>query len=149
MPRGDKMRPNFVGFISLFALSVAACGQTAKGESGVPPQPSAKWQRGEGQPYEIAGSQVWNVPDPVSSRGYQIFVGLPPSYDKEPKRIYPVLYVTDADYAFPIVRQISRRLNTERPTIEEFILVGLSYAKGEGGMQSRRRDYTPDRKWAQ
>ncbi|MFN7022777.1 MAG: hypothetical protein ACK4WH_15850, partial [Phycisphaerales bacterium] len=34
-------------------------------------------------------------------------------------------------------------LNVERPTVEEFILIGLSYAKGEGGMQSRRRDYTP------
>ncbi|MGO4264199.1 alpha/beta hydrolase, partial [Lysobacter sp. TAB13] len=47
------------------------------------------------------------------------------------------------DYAFPIIRQIGRRLNVEGPKIEEFILVGLSYGKGEDGMVSRQRDYTP------
>lgn len=107
------------------------------------PQSAAKIQPGEGRPYEIADSEVWDVPDPVSRRGYQVFVALPPSYGKEPQRKYPVLYVTDADYAFPIIRQVNRRLNLDGPRIEEFILVGLSYAKGEDGAVSRRRDYTP------
>ena len=49
---------------------------------------------------------MWDVPDPVSKRGYQVFVALPPSYAKQPQRRYPVLYVTDADYAFPIIRQL-------------------------------------------
>lgn len=102
-----------------------------------------KIQPGEGRPYEIADSEVWDVPDPVSRRGYQVFVALPPSYAKEPQRRYPVLYVTDANYAFPIIRQISRRLNLDGPRVEELILVGLSYAKGEDGAVSRRRDYTP------
>ena len=106
-------------------------------------QSAVKTQAGEGRPYEVAGSEVWDVPDPVSGRGYQVFVALPPSYAKEPQRTYPVLYVTDADYAFPIIRQISRRLNLDGPKLEEFILVGLSYAKGEDGAFSRRRDYTP------
>ncbi|QVQ29688.1 alpha/beta hydrolase [Achromobacter deleyi] len=100
-------------------------------------------QPGEGRPYEIADSEVWDVPDPVSGRGYQVFVALPPSYAKQPQRRYPVLYVTDADYAFPIIRQLGRRLNVEGPRIEEFILVGLSYGKGEDGGVSRQRDYTP------
>lgn len=107
------------------------------------PQSAVKIQPGEGRPYEIADSEVWDVPDPVSRRGYQVFVALPPSYGKEPQRKYPVLYVTDADYAFPIIRQVNRRLNLDGPRIEEFILVGLSYAKGEDGAVSRRRDYTP------
>lgn len=102
-----------------------------------------KIQHGEGRPYEIAGSEVWDVPDPVSGRGYQVFVALPPSYAKQPQRRYPVLYVTDADYAFPIIRQLGRRLNVEGPKIDEFILVGLSYGKGEDGGVSRQRDYTP------
>ncbi|MGO4670706.1 alpha/beta hydrolase [Bosea sp. 2RAB26] len=106
-------------------------------------QSTPKVQPGEGRPYEIAGSEVWDVPDPVSGRDYQVFVALPPSYAKQPQRHYPVLYVTDADYAFPIIRQIGRRLNVEGPKIEEFILVGLSYGKGEDGMVSRQRDYTP------
>lgn len=102
-----------------------------------------KAQPGEGRPYQIPDSEVWDVPDPVSRRGYQVFVALPPSYAREPQRRYPVLYVTDADYAFPIIRQINRRLNLDGPKVEEFILVGLSYAKGEDGAVSRRRDYTP------
>ncbi|MGO4175219.1 alpha/beta hydrolase [Bosea sp. TAF32] len=102
-----------------------------------------KVQPGEGRPYQIPDSEVWDVPDPVSRRGYQVFVALPPSYAKEPQRRFPVLYVTDADYAFPIIRQINRRLNLDGPKVEEFILVGLSYAKGEDGAVSRRRDYTP------
>ena len=88
-----------------------------------------KVQAGDGHPYEIADSEVWDVPDPVSKRGYQVFVALPPSYAKQPQRRYPVLYVTDADYAFPIIRQLGRRLNVEGPKIEEFILVGLSMQK--------------------
>jgi predicted alpha/beta superfamily hydrolase len=105
----------------------------------------AKVQRGEGSPYTLTGTEVWDVPDPVSRRGYQVFVSLPASYGKEPDRRYPVLFVTDANYAFPVIREISRRLNVEHPQVEDFILVGLSYAKGEDGMQSRMRDYTPTR----
>lgn len=104
---------------------------------------AAHWQRGNGQPYEVADTEVRDVPDPASGRNYQVFVALPPSYGSQPKRRYPVLYATDADYAFPLVKQIVRRLNGEGPVVEEFILIGLSYASGESGVQSRRRDYTP------
>lgn len=83
------------------------------------------------------------MPDPASGRDYQVFIALPKSYANEPDRRYPVLYVTDADYAFPLVRQIARRLNGEGPAIDDFILVGLSYTIGDAPMPSRRRDYTP------
>lgn len=97
----------------------------------------------EGAPYVLKGTQVWTVPDPVSGRDYEVFVSLPASYEAEPNRRYPVLYVTDADYAFPIIRQIVRRMNLEGPVIEDFVLVGLSYARGDSGTVSRNRDYTP------
>ncbi len=129
--------------LNTLVITLTAGFSLATGSATAQPQSAVKIQAGEGRPYEIADSEVWDVPDPVSRRGYQVFVALPPSYSREPQRKYPVLYVTDADYAFPILRQISRRLNIEGPRIEEFILVGLSYAKGEDGMVSRRRDYTP------
>jgi predicted alpha/beta superfamily hydrolase len=97
----------------------------------------------EGAPYALKGTQVWTVPDPVSGRDYEVFVSLPASYETNPDRRYPVLYVTDADYAFPIIRQIARRVNLEGPVIEEFILVGLSYSRGDSATASRNRDYTP------
>lgn len=128
-------------------LAAGGCAPAQTPDRAQSPAPAAdgagQFQRGEGRPYEVLGSQVWDVPDPASGRAYQVFVNLPASYESEPQRRYPVLYVTDADYAFPIARQVSRRLNGEGPKIEEFILVGLSYARGDGGGDSRGRDYTP------
>ncbi len=72
---------------------------------------------------------------------YQVFVALPDSY-REGTREYPVVFVTDANYAFPVVRNISQRLS-KHAGMEETIVVGLSYAKGDTGTFSRRRDDTP------
>ncbi|HBI18551.1 MULTISPECIES: alpha/beta hydrolase [unclassified Brevundimonas] len=119
------------------AGAVMGCSQPADAQSS--PAPGAT----EGAPYVLAGTQVWTVPDPVSGRDYQVFVSLPASYQANPQRRYPVLYATDADYAFPIIRQIARRVNLDGPVIEEFILVGLSYSGGDSGTVSRNRDYTP------
>ncbi len=123
----------------LLAAAVApACTERADAQSSPPPSAAT-----EGAPYVLQGTQVWTVPDPVSGRDYQVFVSLPADYEASPQRRYPVLYVTDADYAFPIIRQIARRVNLEGPVIEPFILVGLSYARGDTGVVSRNRDYTP------
>lgn len=117
------------------ALVLAACSEPARSQA-----PAAI--ESEGRPYQIAGTQVWTVPDPVSGRSYEVFVGLPASYDKESDRRYPVVYVTDAPYAFPLIGSISRRVGAGGEGLEDFILVGLSYAEGDGPMKSRRRDYT-------
>ncbi|VXA90473.1 DUF3693 domain-containing protein [Brevundimonas sp. G8] len=122
----------------LLAGAVMGCSERADAQSSPAPATPA-----EGAPYVLTGTQVWTVPDPVSGRDYQVFVSLPASYDTSPQRRYPVLYVTDADYAFPIIRQIARRVNLDGPVIEEFILVGLSYSRGDSGTISRNRDYTP------
>lgn len=141
------MRTLSLGLAALACLMTGACsdaGASARPAEAAPPQSAAgTGQRGGGAPYEVLGSQVWDVPDPASGREYQVFVQLPPSYAAEPDRRYPVLFVTDADYAFPIIRQLGRRLNLDGPAVEEFILVGLSYAQGDNGAASRNRDYTP------
>lgn len=121
---------------ALLVLSVApACAERADAQASTSPV--------EGAPYVLKGTQVWTVPDPVSGRDYEVFVSLPASYETQPNRRYPVLYVTDADYAFPIIRQVARRMNLNGPVIEEFILIGLSYSRGDDGKVSRNRDYTP------
>lgn len=97
----------------------------------------------DGRPYELKGTQVWAVPDPVSGRTYEIFVNLPASYAQNPNRSYPVLYLTDSDYAFPVVRSIVNRVRDDGKALEDFILVGLSYAVGDNPIASRNRDYTP------
>lgn len=132
------MRAFGLATILLAATLASACTDRAGAQSAQAPDAPA-----EGAPYVLKGTQVWTVPDPVSGRDYEVFVSLPVSYETSPGRTYPVLYVTDADYAFPIIRQIARRVNLNGPVIEEFILVGLSYARGDSGTVSRNRDYTP------
>jgi predicted alpha/beta superfamily hydrolase len=92
-------------------------------------------------PFVLENTEVRDIRAPALKRDYQVYVALPDSYRNSTKN-YPVVFVTDANYAFPIVRNISQRL-TKHAGMEETIVVGLSYAKGDTGMFSRRRDYTP------
>lgn len=92
-------------------------------------------------PYVLANTEVRDVRAGTLGRDYQVFVALPDSYATS-KHSYPVVFVVDADYAFPVVRNIASRLN-RHAGMEEAIVVGLSYAKGDGAVFSRRRDYTP------
>ena len=57
-------------------------------------------------PYVLDNTEVREVRAPALKRGYQVFVALPDSYreDRNLARRYPVVFVTDANYAFPIVR---------------------------------------------
>lgn len=97
-----------------------------------------------GQPaYLLDNTEVREVHAAALQRDYQVYVALPDSY-RESVRRYPVLFVTDANYAFPVVRGIAQRLH-KHAGMEEVIVVGLSYAKGDTGVYSRRRDYTPTR----
>jgi predicted alpha/beta superfamily hydrolase len=92
-------------------------------------------------PYSLDDTEVRDIHARTLNRNYQVFVALPESYRSSNRR-YPVLFVTDANYAFPVVRNIAQRL-AKHAGVEEAIVVGLSYAKGDTGMYSRRRDYTP------
>ena len=94
-----------LAMILLAATIAPACSERADA------QPSPAPASTEGAPYVLKDTQVWTVPDPVSGREYEVFVSLPASYETSPTRRYPVLYVTDADYAFPIIRQIARRVS--------------------------------------
>lgn len=91
--------------------------------------------------YALEGTHVHDIYANQLQRSYQIFIALPESYQTSTKR-YPVLFVTDANYGFAVARNISQRLS-KHAGLEEAIVVGLSYATGDTGVHSRRRDYTP------
>ena len=91
--------------------------------------------------YVLENTEVRDIRAQALKRDYQVYVALPDSYRQGTKR-YPVLFVVDANYAFPVVRNIAQRLN-KHAGMEEVVVVGLSYANGDGGVYSRRRDYTP------
>lgn len=94
-------------------------------------------------PFTLPDTEVWPIRANALGRDYRVYVGLPDSYARQPQRRYPVLFVTDADYAFPLIRSIAARLGNRAHGLEEFILVGLSYSEGDSPLYSRRRDYTP------
>lgn len=98
------------------------------------------------QRYVLDDTEVRTVHARNLDRDYQIYVSLPPGYADHPERTYPVMYVTDANYAFPLIRSIARRLGDHGDGTEDFILVGLSYAMGDTPVYSRRRDYTPTKR---
>ena len=93
-------------------------------------------------PYEIPRSSVVELTEPSTKRVYSIFIQLPKSYAKEPNKTYPVIYLTDAPYAFPIVAGATRfPMNSDK--MQQAIIVAIGYEKGSRGASSRVRDYTP------
>lgn len=98
--------------------------------------------------FETPRSSVVDLVDPISKRVYPLFIKLPKSYNKDKRKKYPVIYLTDALYSFQIASGTTRLLmNTG--DMKDAILVGISYAIEDKGSASRNRDLTPvrDPKW--
>jgi hypothetical protein len=125
--------------LRLAALILAFAGPALAQPPAEPPASAAPAPA----PLALKGTEVRTIRAKALERDYQIYVSLPDSYQSQPRRRFPVLFVTDADYAFPLVRSIAQRVGNRARGLEEFILVGLSYAVGDTPEFSRRRDYTP------
>ena len=96
------------------------------------------------QPVTIPDSFVLPIESAQLHRRYEAFVRIPPGYDlpENRNRSYPVLYVTDASYTFPVASGVTT-VPFRFGLFREFILVGISNAVGEPPMQARSRDLTP------
>lgn len=90
-------------------------------------------------PHTIPGSQVRVLPRNEAGRHYQLHVGLPASYAKEPSRRYPVVYVTDGYWDFAKMTTIHGSLVYDR-VVPEFVTVGIGYA-------DESPDYGQLRRW--
>jgi uncharacterized protein len=89
--------------------------------------------------HTIPNSQIRVLPPNAAGRHYQLHVGLPASYDKEPNRRYPIVYVTDGYWDFQKMTAIEGSLVYDK-VAPEFITVGIGYA-GENP------DYNTLRRW--
>lgn len=78
-------------------------------------------------PHSLPGTQLRVLPPTPEGRHYQLHIHLPASFSKEPRRRYPVLYVTDAYWDFATVVASYGNLVYDR-VVPEFIIVGLGYA---------------------
>ena len=77
---------------------------------------------------------------------YKLYIGLPADYNASAAR-YPVLYLLDADYSFPIARTIVKHLS-ERDRLRKIIVVGIACEgcdqyESNAYRMNRTRDYTP------
>jgi len=97
----------------------------------------------------VAGAAELSLPDTrveflqsrANSVPYKLYVSLPRGYAAS-KATYPVLYLLDADYSFPIVRGIVQHLS-DRNRLRPMILVGIAYGGPDLYRLNRTRDYTP------
>jgi uncharacterized protein len=76
--------------------------------------------------HTISNSQLRVLPRNAAGRQYQLHIGLPGSYAKDPTRHYPVVFVTDGYWDFMKMDAIRGALVYDRYT-PEFIIVGLGY----------------------
>jgi uncharacterized protein len=77
--------------------------------------------------HTIPGTQLRALPKNADGRSYQLHVHLPASFGREPRRRYPVLYVTDGYWDFATVVASYNNLVYDK-VVPEFVIVGLGYA---------------------
>lgn len=85
-------------------------------------------------------SEVRALHAAANNKDYELFIQLPLSY-RETNKNYPLIIVNDSRFAFPIASGAMQLMGDR--VVQEAIVVGVSYAKGEDIGVSRTRDYTP------
>lgn len=130
---------------TVLSLGLVACGEGAgQAETGAGLTAVETPGVSQDTPFTIENSAVVPIRAKASGRDYEIFVKTPPGYDKPQNagRRYPVIYLTDGPYTFQVASGISR-VPFSQGLFDEFVIVGLSWAKGDPPADSRRRDLTP------
>lgn len=94
--------------------------------------------------YEIPRSEIRTLTSQTLGRTYSLYIKLPPGYGRDANgdKTYPVIYLNDAAYCFQTAAGITH-MPMNLGGLEHAILVGISYAHGESGFESRSRDLTP------
>lgn len=92
--------------------------------------------------FSIERSEIRTFESEDGKREYRIFIKTPRSYSSNKEKSYPLLFLNDGPYAFPLVSSITRQMSSGG-VIEEPIIVGISYDKKTSWDISRARDYTP------
>jgi predicted alpha/beta superfamily hydrolase len=137
----------------LIVLSLA-CQATPPAAAPCPPVEASSTEAAEpgrpapaprAQKLVIKNSELVELHSEQTERDYEIIVGLPESYAKEPERRYPVLYLLDGQWDFNLINALSGGLRYDK-VAPEFLIVGISYA-GDAPDYGKLRgeDYTPTR----
>ncbi len=96
-------------------------------------------------PVTIANTETRPLFSKVLNQEMLLYVKIPASYNKNTDRVYPCLYCTDANLAFPMVANIASLFELPVITEPQFFVVGIAYKirdMGDWGAW-RTRDLTP------
>jgi uncharacterized protein len=90
--------------------------------------------------FSLPLSEVRTIHADSNKKDYELYIQLPASYAESNKN-YPLVLVNDTRFAFPSASGAIQLMGGQ--VIQEAILVGISYSKGDDIGVSRTRDYTP------
>jgi len=94
-------------------------------------------------------TEIVRLDSAETGRSYELWIALPPSFEKEPARRYPTLYLLDGQWDFTLVRALAGGLLFDQ-VAPEFLIVGITYG-GEHPNYGvlRAEDYIPTRATAE
>jgi hypothetical protein len=95
-----------------------------------------------------AGNSVskYDLSSKITGQQYELFVSLPHGYSVKDTARYPVLYVLDGNFMFPVMRSFQHLLSEIRE-VKDVIVVGIGYHTNSilASTEFRTPDYTPTR----
>jgi len=128
--KGNSMKNLLSILLVLFEINGAFC-QEVKLSNETP------------SPFTIKGSEVYSLTSQINGTEYKIYVQLPKSYRDSTSKIYPVMYMLDANNVFGMAVEITTFLQFSEE-VPEIILVGIGYGVGIGEPGNNRvHDFLP------
>jgi hypothetical protein len=96
--------------------------------------------------FSFPDTKVTSFASKDGSHTFRLMIGLPRNYATRTTEHYPVIYLLDADFAFPLAQEIQRH-TTDRGFEKEAIVVGIAYPGADIDIKTyertRTQDYTP------
>jgi predicted alpha/beta superfamily hydrolase len=127
--------------LALAALPLSGYSQPVK-ETKKPDAPVAA--KPTNPLYQLDRTETFELASPETGKTYKIAVAFPEDYAKAPVgKTYPVIYVIDAQWQFPLIYAITGALMWEK-VMPPSLLVGISWKTTNGNLQDlRHQDLIP------
>ena len=130
-------------FTGCVLLALTACSQTPK-TTQQSVEDSSYTEATEAKPYQLQGTTTFAIDSKETGSVYNISVSVPDSYAHAGStKTYPVIYVLDGQWRFPLVYSIVGAI-TEDGDMPEALIVSISWQETNNNLLALRgRDLTP------
>lgn len=138
--------------------SPAPCPAAAPSDASISPRDSSVEQTAEDQQsvetevrasspslrrYVVQNSEIVELSSKETGRDYDLLIGLPASFESEPDKRYPTLYLLDGQWDFTLLNTLLGGLVYDE-VVPEFLIVGITYAGANPDYGAlRAEDYLP------